>query len=108
MQRTGLAIGVFATAVMAIAIGSGMASGGFVDGLRVVAGDPWGVVTLVDLGVGLVIFAVWIGWRERSIGRAVPWWIALALTGNLAAGVYLVVAARRAANAEDLLLGHRA
>lgn len=108
VQRTGLVIGAFAAVVMTIAIATGMAAGGFVDGLRLVAGDPWGRVTLIDLGVGLLIVAVWIAWREPSLGRAVPWWIALALTGNLAAGVYLIVAARKSATAEEFLLGAHA
>jgi F0F1-type ATP synthase assembly protein I len=93
---------------MIIAIGYGMASGGFVEGLKTVAGDPWGRVTLADLASGLLVAGAWIGWREASIARAAPWWIALILTGNLALGVYLIRAARSSTSMGELLLGTRA
>ena len=105
--RTPLVIGGIAALTMIVAIASGMASGGFVEGLRTVAGDPWGRVTLADLASGLLVAGAWIGWREASIARAAPWWIALVLTGNLALGVYLVRAARSSDSMHQLLLGTR-
>ena len=105
--RFPLLVGGIAAAIMVIAIAYGMVSGGFVEGLKTVAGDPWGRVTLADLGSGLLVGGAWIGWREASIARAAPWWIALILTGNLALGVYLVVAARSSAGMQELLLGNR-
>ena len=98
-------IGLAVTAVMAAAIAYGIASGGFVDGLRTVLEDPWGQVTMIDLVLGFVIFGSWIRLREGSTGRAAPWWVALAFTGNLAAGIYLIVAARRAGSINELLTG---
>jgi hypothetical protein len=92
---------------MLAAIAYGMAAGGFMDGLRLVAGDPWGRVTLVDLGLGLLVAGAWIGWREASIARAAPWWLALILTGNLALGIYLIWAARSSENVHRLLIGTR-
>ena len=75
--------------------------------LRALLDTPWARVTLIDLFLGFLIFGAWIGWRERSLRRSLPWWIALALTGNLAAGIYLVVAAWNADSTEELLLGNR-
>jgi hypothetical protein len=92
---------------MVVAIAYGIASGGFVEELRALLDTPWARVTLIDLFLGFIIFAAWIGWREQSMLRSLPWWIALALTGNLAAGIYLFVAARKAAGVEELLLGSR-
>ena len=105
--RLPLLVGGIAALIMIIAIAYGMASGGFVEGLRTVAGDPWGRVTLADLASGLLVAGAWIGWREASLARAAPWWIALILTGNLALGVYLVRAARSSAGMHELLLGTR-
>ena len=106
--RLPLLVGIVAASIMIIAIAYGMASGGFVEGLRAVAGDPWGRVTLADLASGLFVAGAWIGWREASLARAAPWWIALILTGNLALGVYLVRAARSSDGIQELLLGSRA
>ena len=105
--RFPLLVGGIAAAMMIIAIAYGMVSGGFVEGLKTVAGDPWGRVTLADLASGLLVAGAWIGWRGASIARAAPWWIALILTGNLALGVYLVVAARSSDSMHELLLGNR-
>lgn len=104
-NRAPLIVGAFAAGVMVIAIIYGMASGDFVDSLQDIAGQPWGVVTLVDLGAGLVLIGAWIAWRERSIGRAVPWWIAMALTGNLATGIYVITAARQSTTVPEFLTG---
>ena len=105
--RTPAIIGTLVTLVMAAAIAYGMASGGFVEELRALLDTPWARVTLIDLFLGFLVFGAWIGWREKSTLRAVPWWIALALTGNLAAGIYLVVAAWNSGSTEELLLGNR-
>ena len=52
--------------VAAILIASGQSS--VLAGLRHVVADPWGVVTLLDLGVGLLFVAVWLALVEPS-----PW-----------------------------------
>jgi hypothetical protein len=98
-------LGWIAAAAMGAAIAYGMAAGGFVDGLRTVLGDPWGRVTMIDLGVGLLLVGGWIRLREGAIGRAAPWWVALFFTGNLAAGIYVVLAARKARSIGELLTG---
>jgi hypothetical protein len=106
--RSTLILGGLVTLTMAAAIVYGIASGGFVNELRDLLDAPWGRVTLIDLFLGFVIFGAWIGWREQSVVRSAPWWIALALTGNLAAGFYLFLAARKSASVEEFLLGNRA
>lgn len=103
--RTPLIVGAIAAGAMIIAIIYGMVSGDFVDSLQDIAGQPWGVVTLIDLGAGLLLAGAWIAWRERSISRAVPWWIGMALTGNLATGIYVVRAALESTSTEAFLTG---
>jgi len=106
-SRTARAIGPVVAITMIAAIAYGMASGGFVEGLRVVAGDAWGRVTLADLASGLLVAGAWIGWREASVARAAPWWLGLILTGNLALGIYLIRSARSSQNVQQLLVGER-
>lgn len=106
--RSWMALGGLVTIAMASAIAYGMASGGFADELRALLDTPWARVTLIDLFLGFIIIGAWIGWREQSLLRAIPWWIALAFTGNLAAGIYLFVKARKSSSVEELLLGNRA
>jgi hypothetical protein len=102
-----MVLGGLVTIAMASAIGYGMASGGFAEELGSLLDTPWARVTLIDLYLGFIIIGAWIGWRERSVVKVIPWWIALLLTGNLAAGIYLFIAGWRASSVEEFLLGNR-
>ena len=59
-------------------------------GLRYVIANPWGMVTLLDLGVGLLFVAVWLALVEPSPWRAAVWIIALFLLGNVVTLTYLL------------------
>jgi hypothetical protein len=89
------------------AIVYGVASGGFTDEFRAVLELPWGQVTLVDLAAGLLLIGAWIAWREGSMVRALPWWAAMVLTGNLASAVYVIRAAQRSPSMQEFLMGSR-
>jgi hypothetical protein len=103
--RSATTIGVVVTTTMVVAIGYGMASGGFAAELRALLETPWARVTLIDLIAGFLVIGAWVGWRESSLARAIPWWTAILITGNLAVGIYLVRAAWTAGSVEELLLG---
>ena len=62
---------------------------------------------MIDLAAGLTVVGAWIAWREGP-RRALPWWIALLLTGNLATGVYVIKAAKSSSNTDEFLTGRRA
>lgn len=91
--------------VMLGAIVYGFAAGDFGDEGGVLVDLAWGRVTLIDLYVGLVFFGGWIALRERS-WLIVPWLLALAVLGNLAAGAYAFRAALRTDSVAAFLLGH--
>lgn len=98
-------IGLAAALTMVAAILYGFASGGFTADLRTIIGTPWGRVSFIDLGVGLVLIGSWIVWRERSLARAIPWLLGLVVTGNLASGLYVARAAWTAPTVEAFLTG---
>jgi hypothetical protein len=99
------AFSVIAVLVMVGIIAFGFISGDFAGEGSQIWGLAWGKVTLVDLYVGLAIFGVWVGVRERRVLTTTIWWIALVFLGNLAAAVYLARAAFTSADARELLLG---
>ena len=73
-----------ATVVMAAALGYGMTAGSLRTEGGEMMGMPWGVVTLVEVYVGMTLFACWMFWREASRVKAAAWLIAamvLALRG---------------------------
>ena len=73
-------------------------------GLRYVIADPWGVATLLDLGIGLLFVAVWLALVEPKPWRAAIWIGALFLFGNVVTLVYLLSRTCQARRLRDLFL----
>lgn len=53
---------------------------------------PWGIVSLVDLYVGFVLFSGWIVYRERSPVRSVVWVVLMMVLGFWTASLYTLIA----------------
>ena len=69
---------------------------------------PWGIVSLVDLYVGFILFSGWIVYRERSPVRAVPWVILMMVLGFWTASLYTFVALQTSGDDwHRFWLGHR-
>ena len=69
--------------------------------------NVWARVTILDLYVALGVIGAWIGLRERDAARTAGWVVALVLTGSVAVGVYVALAAGRSRTISELLCGHR-
>lgn len=78
--------------------------GDVIAGLVYVMGEPWGVVTLLDLSVGLLFIAAWITVVEPRRVYALGWIIALFLLGNMVTLVFLLWRTRNARCFSDLFL----
>ncbi len=53
---------------------------------------PWGIVSLVDLYTGFVLFSGWIIYREKSLPIAIAWTIAMLTLGFFAGSLYAFIA----------------
>ena len=53
---------------------------------------PWGVVSLVDLYVGFILFSGWIAFREKSLPRALIWIALMMVGGFFTASLYAFLA----------------
>jgi hypothetical protein len=53
---------------------------------------PWGIVSLVDLYVGFVLFSGWIVYREKSALRSVVWVVLMMILGFWAGSLYTLIA----------------
>lgn len=102
------ALSLIGLVAMAAAILSAFVAGDFFAEGSEIWSLPWGKVSLIDIYVGLAIFAAWIGYRERSMQARLVWWIGLVVLGNLTAALYLAVAAYRSSNPKQLLTGDSA
>ena len=53
---------------------------------------PWGIVSLVDLYVGFVLFSGWIIYREKSLARSIVWVALMMVLGFFTASLYTLIA----------------
>lgn len=84
-------IALLGTIAMVVAIGYGFMIGDFArDGAELLA-NPWGVVSLVDLYVGFILFSFWIAFREGSVLAATLWIIAMMIFGFLTGALYVFI-----------------
>jgi hypothetical protein len=63
----------------------------FAEGSKILS-MPWGIVSLVDLYTGFVLFSVWIFYRERSLISAITWVVAMMTLGFWAGSLYALMA----------------
>ena len=53
---------------------------------------PWGIVSMVDLYVGFILFSGWIVFREKSLARSGPWVFTMLVLGFFAGALYALIA----------------
>lgn len=56
---------------------------------------PWGIVSLVDLYVGFILFSAWIVFRERAFLPSLVWVILMMTLGFFTASLYVFIALQR-------------
>lgn len=54
--------------------------------------NPWGVVSLVDLYTGFILFSAWIVYREKSIIPSFFWVALMMVLGFFTASLYVFLA----------------
>ena len=52
---------------------------------------PWGIVSLVDLYTGFILFSLWIFYREEKLYIAILWTIAMMTLGFFAGALYAFI-----------------
>ena len=96
------------TVVMFVAIGVAMATGDFGDEGAWILDHAWGRMSLIDLYVGIALFAGWVFLRERNWWIAMLWLPVFVVLGNAGTALYAAIASFRADDVRDFLLGKRA
>ncbi len=59
---------------------------------KVLLSMPWGIVSLVDLYVGFILFSGWIVYREKSLVRSIVWVFFMMVLGFFTASLYTLIA----------------
>jgi len=98
----GVLLGILIAAILAASGHSHV-----LNGLQYVLSDPWGAVTLLDLGIGLLFVAAWLSVMEPHPLHAALWIIALFALGNVITLVYLLCRTRQVQRFSELFLPPR-
>ena len=77
---------------MAGALIYGFVVGDFGGEGRVLLSMPWGIVSLVDLYVGFILFSGWILYREGLTVKAIIWVILMMVLGFFTGALYAFLA----------------
>ncbi|BCR36646.1 DUF1475 family protein [Mariniplasma anaerobium] len=93
---------------MTIALLNGFINGSFFDDGSIILNNPWGIVSLVDLYVGFIIFSMWIYFREEKKVHSILWIISVMLLGFFSVSIYVLIALFRSHdNWLDFFLGYQ-
>lgn len=108
MKIAKLVAGVGLLAMSAVLI-YGFSAGDFASDGAEILGNPWGIVSLVDLYTGFVLFSGWIIYREKSIFSAAIWVLLMMVLGFFTASLYTLIALYRSnGNWQAFWMGHHA
>ena len=83
------ALGVLAMTAVLI---YGFTVGNFASDGGEILRNPWGVVSMVDLYTGFILFSAWIVYREKSAFRSVVWVVLMMVLGFFTASLYALIA----------------
>jgi hypothetical protein len=77
----------------------GFTVGNFREDGAALLSNPWGIVSLVDLYVGFILFLGWIIYREDSHARTVVWVVLKMVLGFFTGVLYTLVALQTSSGA---------
>jgi hypothetical protein len=92
-MRIAKGIGLLGLRAMTGVLIYGFAAGDFGQGSQLLS-MPWGIVSLVGLYVGFVLFSDWTVYRDKSAARSVVWVALLMVLGFWTASLYTLLALR--------------
>jgi len=70
----------------------GFTAGNFSQDGGAIIRNPWGIVSLVDLYTGFILFSGWIMYREHSPLRAAVWVVLVMVLGFFTGALYTLLA----------------
>ena len=84
-------VAVLGVLVMASILVYGFTVGDFGGEGQVLLSMPWGIVSLVDVYIGFILFSGWIIYREKSLPVALLWTVAMMVLGFFAGSLYALI-----------------
>ena len=91
-MKTAKAVSLIGLLAMTTVLLYGFTVGNFLEDGRELLSNPWGIVSLVDLYVGFILFSGWIIYREESIVRTIIWVFFMMILGFFTGALYTFLA----------------
>jgi len=101
-------ISLFGLVAMTAVLIYGFTAGNFLQDGAELLSNPWGIVSIVDLYVGFILFSGWIVYREKSLGRAIVWVLFMMVLGFFTGALYTFIALQTSdGDWQRFWMGHR-
>lgn len=94
-MKTGKLISILGLLAMSVVLIYGFTIGDFTGEGSELIKMPWGIVSLVDLYTGFMLFSGWIIYREKSLISAIVWTVAMLTLGFWTGSLYSLIALHR-------------
>ena len=107
-MRVAKALALLGVVAMGASLIYGFSIGDFSREGNVLIGMPWGIVSLVDVYTGILLFSCWVVFRERSAVRSVAWIALMVVLGFFSAALYTLIALQASRGSwQRFFLGNR-
>jgi len=74
---------------------NGFINGDFLNDGKELLANPWGVMSMIDLYVGFILFSMWIVYREKNWIKAIVWIVLMMVLGFFTGCLYVLIALYR-------------
>ena len=91
-MKVAKAISLLGLLAMTLVLIYGFTAGNFREDGAALLSNPWGIVSIVDLYVGFILFSGWIIYREKSVVRSIIWVILMMVLGFFTGSLYTFIA----------------
>jgi hypothetical protein len=91
-MKVAKAISLLGLLAMTTVLIYGFTVGNFREDGAALLSNPWGIVSIVDLYVGFILFSGWIIYREKSALRSIIWVILMMVLGFFTGSLYTFIA----------------
>jgi hypothetical protein len=108
-MKVAKAISLLGLIAMTAVLIYGFTVGNFREDGAALLSNPWGIVSLVDLYVGFILFSGWIIYREKSALRSIVWVFFMMVLGFFTGALYTFIALQTSGDDwRRFFLGNRA
>ena len=91
-MKVAKAISLLGLLAMTAVLIYGFTVGNFIEDGKELLSNPWGIVSMVDLYVGFILFSGWIVYREKSPVRSIVWVFFMMVLGFFTGALYTFIA----------------